>query len=442
MGKLLIVAEDNTKTEDMDQFDLEDSLFEDDDDDLSSLEELEDFSTTKQKIKEEPKALSPQVVFAKGVFRKIMLALKAFFSIPMEYVLSAIAIFTLGIFIFEQLKLNNLLYEKKLIGYIKVHHKIPKWHESKHIPAEAEEHLAHWRHEQEKIQKSFTVIKDDKNEGKPVMGSFDAPPLDNKAFMEILGKQDLGRVTESGVEKPELMNLSGYDLSKLNYKYWREFIGTDLRFTVFNDIEEEGLSFRGSSLTYAQFAGALIPKTNFIRSYLSYSNFYKAVLDGSSMIAIDARNPHFSGARMVKVNLKESKIMEADFSNTILDEANFKNAYARASNFKDSSMINVNFKNADLQGSSFRNADLSGSNFTNANLEGTDFTGANLQDVIFDGAEVTQAKFAQTRNVSLEQLNKVKFLLSARSIPQKIIPKKQSWQERFAAPHDPSSRRH
>ena len=102
-------------------------------------------------------------------------------------------------------------------------------------------------------------------------------------------------------------------------------------------------------------------------------------------------------------------------------------------------MRKVNFRNAQLQGSSFIDADLEEADFTNANLEGVDFTGANLLNAKFKDADITQAKFANTKNVTLKQLDEALFLLTAKSIPQEIIPKKQSWLERFAAPNDPNS---
>lgn len=372
----------------------------------------------------------------KVVLPKILAVARKFFSIKVVHVLYALGALLFSLFVFLLFEFKHQEKEQRLIGYIKIHHKVPEWHNGEELPEEAAIHLKNYAEQQKRIQEKFVIIKEDRRDKNPVLGEINEKPLTNEKFFHILQKQDLGRITQSNVEKPENMNLSGYDLSKLNYKYFREFIGADLRYTTFNEIEEEGLSFRGSSLAYAQFVDALIPRTNFIRTHLSYANFYSAVVDGSSFIGVTAKSAHFKKARMVSVNFKEAKIIDSDFSETHLDQANFKDSFLTGSNFNDSKLSKAIFKNSNLHGSSFVNCDLEGADFTNANLEGVDFTGANLLNTKFDNADVTQAKFRDTKNVTLKQLEEVKFLLSAKSIPENIIPKKKSWLERFKAPHD------
>lgn len=376
------------------------------------------------------------IALAQKVLPKVLKVIRAFFSIKVSHVLYALGALVFCLFVFLLLELKHHEDQKAIIGYVKINHKAPEGIDEKDLPEEAQEHIHNYRDQQKKLKNKFLIIKEDRRAQNPVLGSLDQEPLSNNQFFQILKTQDLGRITQSNVEKPENMNLSGYDLSQINYKYWREFIGADMRYTSFNDIEEEGLSFRGSSLAYAQFVDALIPQTNFIRTHLSYSNFYSAVLDKSSFIGATAKKAHFQEARMVAVNFKESKIIDSDFSGTHLDQANFKDSILKGSNFSNSKLSDVNFKNAKLQGSSFVNCDLTGADFTNANLEGVDFSGANLLGVKFTDADVTQAKFLNARNVTLKQLEEVKFLLSARSIPTEIIPKKKSWLERFNVPHD------
>lgn len=373
------------------------------------------------------------------ILPKILSILRGFFSIKLTHILYALGVLIFALFVFLFFELKEREYQKDLIGYVKINHKVPEWHTGKDLPEEAMQHLENYRIQQEKLKEKFIIITKNRHEGKEVLGDPEQNPITNEEMFATLKKQNIGRVTEAGVEKPENMNLSGFNLSKINFKYFREFIGGDLRYTIFNGIQEEGLSFRGSSLTYSQFVDSLIPNTNFIRTYLSFTNFYSAVLDGSAFIGVIADSPHFKEARMVSCNFIDSKIKDGDFSETILDQANFKNTYLTGNNFKSSSLRKVNFRNAQLQGSSFIDADLEEADFTNANLEGVDFTGANLLNAKFKDADITQAKFANTKNVTLKQLDEALFLLSAKSIPQEIIPKKQSWLERFAAPNDPNS---
>lgn len=379
---------------------------------------------------------NPALKILREVLPKVLAFLRKCFSIKVTHVLIALGVLIFSLFVFLLLEQKHHEYERHLIGYIKINHKVPEWHHKKELPEEAIQHLKNYEEQKRNEHKKYTVIQKDRRAGLPVLGKLDEAPLDNKTFFKILNTQDLGRITQSSIEKPENMDLSGHNLSKLDYKYFRAFIGADLRYTVFNGIEEEGLSFRGSSLSYAQFVDALIPQSNFIRTNLSFANFYSAVLDGSSFIGIHAQNVHFKEARMVAANFKESKMIDSDFSNTHLDQANFKNSFLTGTNFNNSKLSRANFKNAKLQGSSFVNCDLEGADFTNANLEGVNFTGADLLGAKFTDADVTQAIFKDAKNTTLKQLEEVKFLLSAKSIPDEIIPKKKSWLERFRAPHD------
>jgi uncharacterized protein YjbI with pentapeptide repeats len=445
LSKLYIVAdekldeninpeEDTSAEESLDSDDLElDNSEELKEENLEEQSEVEENLELEEPEVKENKALA----LVRVVLPKILAVARKFFSIQVIHVLYALGALLFSLFVFLLFEFKHQEKEQRLIGYVKIHHKVPEWHNGTELPEEAALHLKDYAEQQKRIKDQFVIIKEDRRDRNPVLGEMNEKPLTNEKFFSILQKQDLGRITQSNVEKPENMNLSGYDLSQFNYKYFREFIGADLRYTTFNEIEEEGLSFRGSSLAYAQFVDALIPRTNFIRTQLSYANFYSAVVDSSSFIGVTAKSVHFKKARMVSVNFKESKIIDSDFSETQLDQVNFKDSFLTGSNFNNSKLIKANFKNSNLQGSSFVNCDLEGADFTNANLEGVDFTGANLLDTKFDNADVTQAKFRGTQNVTLKQLEKVKFLLSARSIPENIIPKKKSWLERFKAPHDP-----
>lgn len=399
----------------------------------NSAETNSDFSEDSSDPAPSPNKL---IALAQKVLPKVLKVVRSFFSIKVTHVLYALGALVFCLFVFLLLELKHHEEKKAIIGYVMINHKAPKGIDEKDLPEEAQEHIHNYKDQQRKLKDKFLVIKEDRRSKNPVLGSLDQEALSNDGFYKILKTQDLGKITQSGVEKPENMNLSGYDLSRINYKYWRKFIGADMRYTNFSNLEEEGLSFRGSSLAFAQFVDALIPQTNFIRTHLSYTNFYSAVLDGSSFIGVTAKKAHFKEARMVAVNFKESKIIDSDFSDTHLDQANFKNCFLTGSNFSNSKLRDVNFKNAKLQGSSFVNCDLTGADFTNASLEGVDFSGANLLGAKFTDADVTQAKFLNAQNVTLKQLQEVKFLLSARSIPKDIIPKKKSWLERFNVPHD------
>ena len=164
---------------------------------------------------------------AKEVLPKILSVARKFFSIKVTHVLYALGALVFCLFLFLLLDLKEVQETQKLIGYIKIHHKVPEWFHGEELPAEAHEHLENYRAKQEKIRQSYIVIPEDRNANNKVLGSLDDKPLTNEKLMKILKAQDLGRVTQSGVEKPENMRLSGYDFTQLSYKYFREFVGAD-----------------------------------------------------------------------------------------------------------------------------------------------------------------------------------------------------------------------
>ena len=347
-------------------------------------------------------------------------------------------IFVFGILVIYLIQYKTNQAYEKIIGYVKIHHKLPNGFPKNKVNEEIQEILHHYEHEQKKLFAEANPIKTDSKLNNKVLAQDNLKAINNEEFFQILKKQDLGKVTPSGVEKSENLNLSGYNLSAFNYKYFREFISADLRYCDFSNIKESALSFRGSSLSYAIFADALLPETNFVRSFLDYTNFYNTNLEYSSFYGSTGRKTHFEDANLKNTSFKESNFIDSNFQNTYLVNANFRDSRLLGNIFNNANLNNANFKNANLQGSSFVNANLENADFTNASLEGVDFSGANLKNAIFDNADVTQAKFASSKNLTFPQLNQVKFLLSAKSIPLRIVPRKRSWQERFKAPNDPN----
>ena len=362
--------------------------------------------------------------------------IKDFQSIPRSPLWIIVSVLALLIFILFIAKFYQLHLEEKhelLRGYVMIHKKPPDGYKGK-LPKDIQEIIDIYRQKKKIEEMKYQLIHDDPRESEPRMSDSYPNTLSDEDLLLILEAQNIGEVYKSGVEKTELMNLSGLDLTKLSYKYFTKFIGANLIGTRFDGIKVGDLLFRGASLHYAQFVDAEIPRANFIRTKMSYINFYGANLTESQFIGAVSDKAHFHYANLSQTDFNETVFKQSDFSNCKMDFSSARNAYFEGSNFRDASLIGVSFRNSNLKAVSFVNADLRGANFENCDLEGANFEGANIELANFKDADVTNVNFKNVKNATREQLEATRFLVSAFNIPPGLIPGKQSWQERYRAP--------
>lgn len=357
------------------------------------------------------------------------------FKRPFYIIVLVLGVLLLALFVAMFIEYKAEEYSKSLEGYVRTNFKAPEWHHGE-LPDNLKEVIHNYEEKKRKAIEEKLLIHPDPKAKEPIIGRNYPNAINNNTLKEILRKQNIGEVTEEGVVRTELMNLSGLDMSKLNYKYFYNMVAANLRYASFNNVEREGLLFRGASLQYSQFVGAIIPKTNFVRAKLSFANFYEAITDASLFNNVVAEKAHFQASRLVSSNFNNVIFLKSDFSGAIMDGVTAKYSNWEGSDFSEASLIGVNFKDSNLKSVSFVNADLRGVNFEGAILDGANFDGANVNGANFKNTEVVETNFAGVRNVSFEQLNQAKFLLSAKSIPEDIVPKKKSWKERFIVPHD------
>jgi uncharacterized protein YjbI with pentapeptide repeats len=354
-------------------------------------------------------------------------------SNPFWMIVSVLAVLIFILFIVKFIQLHLEEKHEVLRGYVLVHKHAPKGYKGK-LPADIQEiiDIHHQKRKNEELK--YLLIHDDPRENEPKMSDSYPNTLSDEDLLLILEAQNIGEVYKYGVEKTELMNLSGLDLTKLSYKYMKSFVGANLIGTKFDGIKVGDLLFRGASLHYAQFVSVDIPRTNFIRSKMSYINFYGANLTESNFIGATSDKAHFHYANLSETDFNETVFKQSDFSNCKMDFSSAKNSYFEGSNFRDASLIGVSFRNSNLKGVSFVNADLRGVNFENCDLEGSNFEGADIELANFKNADVTNVNFRNVKNATRAQLEATRFLVSAYNLPDGIISRKQSWQERYRAP--------
>lgn len=117
---------------------------------------------------------------------------------------------------------------------------------------------------------------------------------------------------------------------------------------------------------------------------------------------------YFKSAYFNEANLCEASLLFTNFTKARLFNANLQNSLLILTNFTE-----ANLKSADLKG-----ADLTGAKLINANL-----IGANLKEAVFDdanleGANLREADLMGVKNLTIDQLSKVKTLYQAKLDPE------------------------
>ena len=159
------------------------------------------------------------------------------------------------------------------------------------------------------------------------------------------------------------------------------------------------------------------------KDYWSIMEILTAYVRKNSIIEaekLDARSSAVQAILQVirrrKYSLKDKETHGLDFNSTCLIEANLKGANLERADFEL-----VNFAMANLDGAILKGADLRFTNFGMAHLEGADLEGADL-----GGA----------RNLTIEQLSKVKSLYKAKLYKELEIELKEKYPALFEKPKE------
>jgi hypothetical protein len=188
----------------------------------------------------------------------------------------------------------------------------------------------------------------------------------------------------------------------------------------------------------------------------------KISLDTQAILTVIGRRKYSFGAgESIRLNLSGTYLRKSILKETNLERANFgyaylENAYLGWSHLKQAVFLRANLENAYLGHSYLENAvfietnlentDLSWANlkdallmkahikrtiFRGANLEHAYFDEANLEGAYFIGADLTGAK-----NLTIDQLSKVKTLYNAKLDEELLIPLREKCPALFDEPKD------
>lgn len=361
--------------------------------------------------------------------------LKTLIRKPLTIIIFFLGLLFIGLFTLMILQLNEEQDKEKLRGYVLTNYKKPTWYKNE-LPKDLQEYIHQHEIKKNKELEKYKLIQEDPREFKPILADKVGKNLSLDSIFKILQSQKLGDVSKMGVEKTELMNLSGINMSKFDFTYFKNFVAADLRSCDFSNLNVPDLIFRGASLQYAQFVESELHKANFIRSKISYTNFYMAKIWYGLFEGANARNAYFQSSNLKNSNFNESVFLNSDFSNAILDQISAKYAVFEGSDFGSSNLSNANFRYAKLAGASFRNAILINVDFRDANLTGADLSGADLTGANFANSDLTDANLTNIKNASYAQMNTCKYLRAAKNFPKDLKPIKYSWKETYVVPHD------
>ncbi len=355
---------------------------------------------------------------------------------PFWIVVTLLAILILTLFILMFVEYLEDERHKALLGYVSTQHKVPQWYKDP-LPEDVKHILDEYHEKREQEMAKLKLEPEDAHAKDPIMGDFYPEVLTNEDVILILEEQNIGPITPRGAEKPEKMNLSGLNMTKINFQYLNNFVQSNLRYSDLSGIKASGLVFRGASLTGAIFVDAVIPGTNFTRAKIDDTNFYGADLRSSNFLGAFAQKSLLSHANLSNCNLNDAIFKLSDLSNAILDGSTAEYGYFEGANFRGASLVGVNFEGAILRGASLVNANLSGANLMGASLEGADLEGANLDGAKLRNADLTMADFNNAQNLTREQIDSSKTQIGIRNIPTYVYPQRKSWNERFKPPQTP-----
>lgn len=173
-------------------------------------------------------------------------------------------------------------------------------------------------------------------------------------------------IKESGAEKIDLDHSTAeYDESFENIKF--DLIANSMREVKYNGCRFDNCEFSGLDMQYSEFDDAEFIDCDFGLAKLDF---------------VDARNSQFHGGD--DVYFTGARLVQADFSGSILDGAGFSGINAYGAKFFCASLRKANFADANLSFANFKCADLRGANFAGANLKGANFTDAQLDGAQFD----------------------------------------------------------
>lgn len=213
-----------------------------------------------------------------------------------------------------------------------------------------------------------------------------------------------------------------------------------------NSGEADHLDLQGTNLREANFQGANLQGIDLKWAYLGGANFREAKLQEADLedanlqeiIFVDA---DLEGANLAGTYLKGANLVDAKLKGVNLTEADFRKAFLERVNLQGAYPVLANFERVNLEGANLEDANLMDANLDRANLLGADLSRTNLEraylgDANFEGANLEYADLKGAKNLTIDQLSKVKTLYKAKLDEELEKPLREKYPSLFEKPKD------
>ncbi|MHC1754329.1 MAG: pentapeptide repeat-containing protein [Methanosarcina sp.] len=174
-------------------------------------------------------------------------------------------------------------------------------------------------------------------------------------------------------------------------------------------LEPDNLDLSNTYLRTIELTGAHLERANFKRAHLQRAYIKKTHLEEADFEEANLENAQLFECYLEGVNLENGHL-----ENAYITKSNLKNIFSRDAHLEGVNFFKSNLEGAFLPGVNFRKAVLLSANLAKANLEGAYLEGANLAKANLDGAYLDGAYLKGAKNLTIDQLSKVKTLYEAK----------------------------
>lgn len=211
----------------------------------------------------------------------------------------------------------------------------------------------------------------------------------------------------------EKANLSGANLEKA-FLVITHLEGTNLRFANLKEANLRLAHLEGAELWKANFEGAFLYGVSFENASFGQINFKGADLSSAIFKEVVFGYANFEDATLMHANLEKANLIRCK-----LNGADLLGADLRGAKLMDAELIGAKLLGTDLRGANLEGADLSGADLRGAILGGSNLKGsildrADLENTNLEGADLEGADLEGARNLSIDQLSKVKSLIGVK----------------------------
>ena len=235
--------------------------------------------------------------------------------------------------------------------------------------------------------------------------------LDIQAILTVIGRRKhsfkSGEVNRINLHKTNLKagHFSGANLS-----------GADLSWTELSMAFLNGANLSEANLSCANLMFTGLQEANLSGANLSTANLSPSFLDGANLSGTDLSGANLSCADLSNANLSGANLSCADLYRALLPKAN---------------LLGAQLSSADLRNADLRNADLSKAYFSGLRSLGV---GSELPKANLTGADLSGTNLEGAKNLSPEQLSKVKTLFNTKLDDELLIPLKEKYPALFEEP--------